>query len=261
MKKIILILFFPILLFAKFQVTTTFPLETYLVKQIGQKNIRIKEINRSFDIKNKLDEQKLDKFSHTWVYFHFGLDYEKNYAQKLLKENNELLLVDMSEGIKKNIFNGKVNHFVWTDPVLMRKVILNIHKTFVKLDKFHKESYDKNLNIFLKKLDDIFWRIKTKLDKSTIFDILVFDEDWYYFAQRFRLNLYRYKKEDVRLKKIKNIREFVLKNGVKIMLINSRASYSLAKLLIINTDIKINIHNIFDKKYFENLIKLSNTLS
>ncbi len=262
MRKIISILFFPILLFAKFQVTTTFPLETFIVEQLAKNNIRVKQIDKTLSLNERNFTQKeLSSFSSVWVYFHFGFDVEKNYAKKLSQENKELLIYDVSEGIKKDTFNGKVNHFVWTDPILMRKIVLNVHKTLIKLDKFHKEQYDENLNKFLDKLDKLFWEVKRKLDKSNIFNIIVFDEDWYYFIQRFRINLYRYNKENVKSKKIKKLRTFISQNEIKAMLINSSSTYILAKVLIINTDIKLIMHNIFDKKYFENLEKLSNDLS
>lgn len=47
-KKLLLILAFPIFLFAKIQVTTYFPLETQFVKKIGKNEVEVYEITHRY---------------------------------------------------------------------------------------------------------------------------------------------------------------------------------------------------------------------
>ena len=98
----ILLLLFPLFLFSKNLVVTYFPLETHLVNKIAQKEVKIREItSRYVSTYKELPLSELSKLANTKIFFHFGLDIEKQYAEALLKYNPKLIVVDISSNIKK----------------------------------------------------------------------------------------------------------------------------------------------------------------
>lgn len=262
MYRVLFLLLLPILLFSKFQVTTHFPLQTFIVKQIGQNHIRIKEINNLFSYEARdLDYDEKDRFSRVKAYFHFGFNSELEYARQLKEVNQTLKVVDMSKGIKKDSFNGEVNHYIWLDPLLMRTVARNVYETLLFFDKFNKDDYKYNYDNFLNKLDELFLNTKKSLDESEIYNLFVYDENWHYFAKRFRLKLYRKEKILIKTNEYEQNREFINKHYIKALLIQPHDSYIIAQSLVGKNDVKIVTHNIFDKVYFYNIAQLTKELS
>ena len=102
MLKIFFILFLPLLLFSKIQILTYFPLETHIVKKIGQKEIVPREItNRYLSEFRKIPSSEISRLSNSKIYFHFGLDIEKEYESILIEKNPNLKIIDMSKGMQR----------------------------------------------------------------------------------------------------------------------------------------------------------------
>ena len=112
MLKIFFLLFLPLFLFSKIQVVTYFPLETNIVKKIAQKEVVPREItNRYLPEFRKIPSSEVSRLSNSKIYFHFGLDVEKEYENILKEKNPNLIIVDMSKGVDK--FNN--NPYIFTN--------------------------------------------------------------------------------------------------------------------------------------------------
>lgn len=259
MLKIVLILLFSnLILSAKYLVTTYFPLETTLLNKIGQKEFKIKEIKTVYNSEfNKLAPTDIEKFANVKVYFHLGLDIEKEYAKILKEYNSELLIVDLSENIKK-VDN---NPYIWTDPLLLREIAQNMYNNLVLIDGINKDYYKTNYEAFLNELDDMFLRIKQKIDTSPTSSLYVFDDYWFYFAQRFRLNLIKREKRFISAKEVIELIKFSEENSVNKLLISKRESTDIVKSMISNTKITTIEDDIFDELLFVNLVSLASNIS
>lgn len=254
----LLLLLLPILLFSKFQITTSLPFEAHIIKQIGQNHIRIKTISNNFSNKIlELTPTEISSLAGTRAYFNFGLGIEKKYEKIFLKSKEELNIVDMSKNIKKLKYQGKDNPYVWLDPILLREVAKNIYEALSKIDPYNKEDYKTNYNYFLNKLDASFLEIKKKLADSEIYNIFVFDEKFDYFAKRFKINKYIRRKRVLSASEIKPLVEFVEKNQIKVVFIEERKNINFAKSLSGNSNILIKTFNPYEEIIFYNLSKIS----
>jgi len=158
-KLILFILIFPLFLSAKIQVTTYFPLETQFIKKIAKQEVEVAQISHRFSKSySELPPSGLKKLSSSKIFFHFGLDIEKKYAEIFLKQNPSLIVVDISSNISKM----NKNPYVWTDPFNMRIVAKNIYDSFVKIDKYKESYYKQNYEKFPDEIDDTFLKIKQK---------------------------------------------------------------------------------------------------
>lgn len=187
MLKAIFILLLPLLAFSKIQVVTYFPMESNLINKIALDEIICKDIRgRYTETYNELPQSELIKLANSKIFFHFGLDIEKKYAEILLKQNPSLIIVDISSNVTK--MNN--NPYIWTDPFNMRVVAKNIYDAFIKIDKYKESYYKQNYEKFLDEIDDTFLKIKQKLHTIDIQNIFVFDSYWDYYAKRFGINIY-----------------------------------------------------------------------
>lgn len=255
MKKVLLTLFFlPAFLFAKFQVTTYFPLETRLIKTIAQNEVRIKEITTRYSHKLKvLPTSEILRLSSVNIYFHLGLDVEKEYATILLKKNPTLKVVDLSKNIKK-IDN---NPYIWMDPLLLKKIVTNLYNEICLIDKFNIKKYKKNYDALISEIDKTFLYIKEDFYKSEVYNIYVFDDHWNYFASRFRVNLYKREKKYLNITKLHDTIKFTEKSNIKKLLFASNNTYNIAKSYEKNLHIPAIEHDIFEENILLNLKKLS----
>jgi len=254
----LLLLLLPILLFSKFQITTTLPFEAHIIKKIGQNHIRIKTISNSYSNKPlELSASEISSLSNTKAYFNFSLDVEKKYEKIFLKVNNRLNIVNMSKNIKKIKYNGKDNLYVWLDPILLRDVAKNIYEALVKIDSFNKRKYEVNYKKFLQELDNAFLKTKRKLAQSEIYNIFVFDEKIDYFAKRFKINIYKKKKRILSASQIKALIEEVAANEIKAIFTQERENITFAKSLSGNSNISIKTYNIYEEILFFNLSKIT----
>ena len=212
MLKIFFILFLPLLLFSKIQILTYFPLETHIVKKIAQKEIVPREItNRYLSEFRKIPSSEISRLSNSKIYFHFGLDIEKEYESILIEKNPNLKIIDMSKDVNK--INN--NPYIWMDPFAMRVIAKNIYEALIELDNNKKDFYKENYERFLDEIDDTFLKIKQKMSGSEITTIYAFDDYWDYFANRFRLDIIKKEKKYLNITDVSDTLQFTQDRNIK----------------------------------------------
>lgn len=258
MLKIFFILFLPLLLFSKIQVLTYFPLETNLINKIASQEIRTREISsRYLETYTELPQSELSRLSNSKIFFHFGLDVEKEYAKVLLKQNPNLIIADISSNVER--INN--NPYIWTDPLNLRVVALNIYNEFVKIDKYKEPYYKENYNRFLDEIDETFLKIKQKLNANEIQHVYVFDNYWDYFAKRFRISTVYREKRYLNISEIPHINEFTRNKNIKKLLFSKNDNYDFIRSLSANLNIVSVEDNIFGDIWQLNLLNLTQNLT
>lgn len=258
MLKIFFMLFLPLLLFSKIQVLTYFPLETNLINKIASQEIRTREISsRYLETYTELPQSELSRLSNSKIFFHFGLDVEKEYAKVLLKQNPNLIIADISSNIQR----VENNPYIWTDPLNLRIVALNIYNEFVKIDKYKESYYKDNYNRFLDEIDETFLKIKQKLNNSEVQYVYVFDNHWDYFAKRFRISTVYREKRYLNISEIPHINEFTRNKNIKKLLFSRNDNYDFIRSLSANLNIVSVEDNIFGDIWQLNLLNLTQNLT
>ena len=254
----ILLLLFPLFLFSKNLVVTYFPLETHLVNKIAQKEVKIREItSRYVSTYKELPLSELSKLANTKIFFHFGLDIEKQYAEALLKYNPKLIVVDISSNIKKI----KNNPYVWTDPLNLRAVAKNIYDTLVEYDKSKESYYKENYEKFLDEIDQTFLKIKEKLNSCEVQYIYVFDDFWEYFAKRFGITTVFREKKNLNVAEVQQLNEYTKDKNIKKLLFSKDDKQDFITSLTKNLNISAIEDDIFVDLWQLNILNFTQHLS
>lgn len=161
-----------------------------------------------------LPVSELSKLANSKMFFHFGLDVEKQYAQVLLRHNPNLVIVDISSNVNK-IGN---NPYIWTDPLNLRAVAKNIYDAFVMYDKNKESYYKENYEKFLDEIDETFLKIKQRLNNSELQYVYVFDDFWEYFAKRFGITTVFRERKYLSVTEILQANEFTKDKNIKKLL-------------------------------------------
>ncbi|MDD2894674.1 MAG: zinc ABC transporter substrate-binding protein [Aliarcobacter sp.] len=258
MLRIIFILVLPLFLFSKTQVLSYFPLETHLLKKIAQNEIKTREISsRYLENYTELPRSEISRLSNSKIFFHFGLDVEKKYAQVLLEQNPTLIVVDIS----LNVNRIDANPYIWTDPLNLRVVAKNIYDTFVKYDKKNESYYKENYEKFLDEVDQTFLRIKQKLNTCDTQYIYVFDNYWDYFAKRFGIVTILREKRYLNVSEIPQISAFTKDKNIRKVLFSKNDNHEYTLSLTNNLNIAAIEDDIFNNTWQLNLLNLTQNLA
>lgn len=258
MLRIFFILLLPLLLFSKTQVLTYFPLETHLINKIAQNQIKTREItSRYLETYTELPPSEISRLSNSNIFFHFGLDIEKKYAQLLLAQNPNLIVIDISLNVNK-IDN---NPYIWTDPLNLRVVAKNIYDAFVKYDKNNETYYKENYEKFLDEIDQTFLKVKQKINSSEIEYIYVFDNFWDYFAKRFGIVTIQREKRYLSIAEIPKMTEFSRDKNIKKLLFSQYDNKDFILSISSNLNLQTIDDDIFNQQWQLNLLNLAQNLT
>lgn len=258
MFKIFFLLLFPLFAFSKNYVVTYFPLESHLINKIAKKEIKVREITSKYVASyQELPYSEISKLSNAKIYFHFGLDVEKKYAEVLLKENPNLIVVDISANVNK-IDN---NPYIWTDPLNLRVVAKNIYEAFVKIDKYKEPYYKENYEKFLDEIDQTFLRIKQKLNSSEVQHIYVFDDFWEYFAKRFGISTFYREKRYLNISEIPQMSEFAKDKNITKLLFSKDDNQDFVTSISKNLNLSAIEDDIFNDSWQLSILNLVQNIS
>lgn len=258
MLRIIFILLLPLLLFSKMQVLTYFPLETNIINKIAQNEIKTREISsRYLETYTELPFSEISRLANSRIFFHFGLDIEKKYAQILLNQNPNLIVVDISLNVNK--INN--NPYIWTDPLNLRVVSKNIYDAFVKYDKNNESYYKENYEKYLDEIDQTFLKIKQKLNSCDIQYIYVFDNYWDYYAKRFGIVTVQRAKKILNISEISQTNAFTKDKNIKKLLFSRNDNHEYILSLTNNLSVTAVEDDIFNSTWQLNLLNLTQNLS
>ncbi len=256
-KILILLLLFSTIGFAKPIVTVSHPVQEYFIKKIAQNRVYIRtvfDVNEKFSFDNK---RLIDKLSNGNYYFILNLKEEKKIAQLFKSKNSKLQVFNMVRGIK--YLKDKKNNiipYVWMDPLLVRKIAKNTYDDLVKIMSYDKKIFKKNLDIFLDELDEIYFKIKKKIDKKELYGFFSFGNYLDYFAKRYRLDVYHRDFRYINAPEVKNLIKFSRKNLINHIVFPTNKSYLLAQSLAGHISGKIVDVNVYDMHWKVNLFEI-----
>lgn len=151
------------------------------------------------------------------LYFSIGVPFEGAWLEKIADANEEMEVIDTTEGIEKRVMTeehshdeemegeehhdeedeGEENHddhdheegvldpHVWVSPALVKIQAQNIFEALVKIAPEHEETFKSNLDAFLVDIEVLEAEIESTLEGIASKKFMVFHPSWGYFADEF----------------------------------------------------------------------------
>jgi len=137
--------------------------------------------------------RQLIEVSEAEIYFQVGsgVDFEQSFMKKIIEVNSNMLVVNCSEGIK---IVDKDPH-VWLSPKNAKIMVKNIYDALVQIDPENEEYYHKNMELYLKELNNLDEEIRKILGNVTNRRFMVYHPSWGYFARDYNLTQIPVEKE------------------------------------------------------------------
>ncbi|QKF81458.1 metal ABC transporter solute-binding protein, Zn/Mn family [Halarcobacter ebronensis] len=255
-KSIFILLLLSSFSFAKVFITVTYPVERFFIKRIAENTIYIKTIfdEENFDTN---DISQIKKFSNSNYYFNFNLEDEQKIEAIFKARNNSIKIFHMLEGIPRVKANdGKANPYVWLDPLLVRKLAENLYNKLIEIEPESKDIYRVNYESFLSELDEMFLDIKQRVETSKTFGFFAFSDELYYFAKRFRLNIYHEDAKLLHVDEVLQLLKFSRKKNIKHLLVPINCDYRIAQSFCGHIDGKLVEYNLYTYNWKVNLYSI-----
>jgi len=263
LKKILIVVsFLTTLVYAKVNIVVSILPQKAFVEAIGgdkiNLNLMVKPGQSPHTYEPKPSQMK--DIESASLYLSMGVEFEEIWLDKFANQNKSMKIVNISDNIKKT----DNNPHVWTTPTNIKIIGENILRALILVDKQNQEYYEKNYQIFFKKVSDCDIKIRDIL-KQTPKDsrFMVFHPAWGYFAKEY--NLVQIAVEvhgkNPNPKTIIKILKEAKKHDVRTILTAPEFPDNVAKMIANELKIKVLKISPLNPKWSENLIKLSNAIA
>ena len=116
-----------------------------------------------------------------------GIEFEIAWMDKIKSINENMLIVDCSNGIELLKENGKADPHIWLSPKNAKIIVENICEGLVQIDPANSTYYEQNKEAYLRELDALDKEISQILSKASTHKFIVYHPAWSYFARDYGL--------------------------------------------------------------------------
>jgi len=116
-----------------------------------------------------------------------GIEFEIAWMDKIKSINENMLIVDCSNGIELLKESGKADPHIWLSPKNAKIIVENICEGLVQIDPANSTYYEQNKEAYLRELDALDKEISQILSKTSAHKFIVYHPAWSYFARDYGL--------------------------------------------------------------------------
>lgn len=132
---------------------------------------------------------QLRELSEADVYVSIGVPFEDAWLDRFAAMNDEMMVVDTTQGIERMGDPKAPDPHIWLSPALVKVQIETITEALVALDPAHRNAYRANLEAFVEEIDVLDREIRETLDGVEQRRFMVFHPSWGYFARDYGLEM------------------------------------------------------------------------
>ena len=202
------------------QVTVSIVPQEYFVKRIGGDRVSVNAMIQPGTDPHTYEPkpEQLKTTARSQAYFKIGVSLEDAWKDRLNSVNQQMLIVDTSQGVDKIPLTAEHNHdpdhdhdhnhdqdhakakteqagkntldpHIWLSPKRVKAQAETIYQTLAQLDPGQEAIYRANLEKFRQELDALDQEIRQNLAGIKNKKFLVFHPEWGYFAQDYGLEM------------------------------------------------------------------------
>jgi len=268
MKKLLFILLFSSLTFAKTNIVVTVLPQKIFVDKIGGDKVEtsVMVLSGSSPHNYSPKPSQMLNVSRADIYFTIGVEFEEIWLEKFKNQNRELMVIDSSKGIKKNreAHHHELDPHVWVNPVNVKIIAQNIANSLIEKDRNNSKYYKENLKTFLIELDSLDLKIKNILEKTTKNSaFMVFHPSWGYFASQYGLRQIAVEVDgkEPKMRALVNLIKEAKKEKIRAIFAQPEFSDKSAQILAKSLDIKVIKASPLSENWSENLINLAKAIA
>ena len=196
------------------QVTVSIVPQEYFVKRIGGDRVSVNAMIQPGTDPHTYEPkpEQLKTTARSQAYFKIGVSLEDAWKDRLNSVNQQMLIVDTSQGVDKIPLTAEHDHdhdhdhdhskeekhqagkntldpHIWLSPKRVKAQAKTIYQTLAQLDPGQEAIYRANFEKFRQELDALDQEIRQNLAGIKNKKFMVFHPEWGYFAQDYGLEM------------------------------------------------------------------------
>ncbi len=173
----------------KLKVAVSILPQAYFVERIGGDSVEVRVLMPKYASHESYEPtpKQLAALSRSDLYVKVGgphFLFERKYVDPILRERKSIAVADMSEGVPLL----EEDPHVWISPHTVKPAVRNIEKALSARRPDRADAFRKNLDLFLKEIDDLDRKITALLSAKKGASFIIFHPALGYFADRYGLN-------------------------------------------------------------------------
>jgi zinc transport system substrate-binding protein len=248
------------------------PLKTFVEKIGGEKiDISLMVPQGSSPHTYEPKPSQMRAITKAQLYFSIEVEFEKVWLEKFKNQNRNLIISDVAYDINRSTISDhhhddekEIDPHIWVDPINVKHIAQNIYETLIKVDSNSSDYYKKNLESYLKELDELNRKIEESLkDVPKNATFMVFHPAWGYFAKRYNLTQLAVEVEgkSPKMKALIALMKKAKKEKVQAIFTQPEFSDKSAELIANNLGIKVIKASPLASNWAENLLNLANAIA
>ena len=276
MNKLLIILLFTTLSFAKTNIVVSILPQQIFVNKIGGDKVHtvvmVKAGSSPHNYEPKPSQMK--EITKANLYLSIGVEFEKVWLEKFKNQNKNLVIDDISKDINKSAMKShkhtdeheveSKDPHIWVNPINVKQIATNIFKVLSAVDKNNTEYYKTNLDNYLNELDALDKNITNILKNTTKgSSFMVFHPAWGYFAKRYNLKQLPVEVEgkEPKMRALVQLMKKAKKEKVQAIFTQPEFSDKSAQIIADNLKIKVIKASPLAENWSENLINLAKAIA
>ena len=235
----------------------------------------------------ELTPGQLEDISKAGMYIKVGsgIEFEREWMDKIIKLNKEMLVVNCAEGVRFIASGGKygepfvyyeyyeisetgddyrgIDPHIWLSTENVEIMSENIYEGLAGIDPGNLEYYKENLEDFIVELDKLDEEISQMFEGKKNKIMMVFHPNWTYFASDYGIRQIPIEEEgkEPTAGHMKNLIDEALKYNIKIIFASPEFSIKSAETLASEIGGSIVLLSPLEKDYIENMRKTAKAFS
>ncbi|AJC91620.1 metal ion ABC transporter, periplasmic metal-binding protein [Campylobacter subantarcticus LMG 24377] len=268
MLKILLLSLLCVFAFSKPIISVSIPPQAFFVEKIAKDSVEINILISPNSNEHNVEFKPtvIKNLEKSKIYFLADLELEEILESKFKNTLKNVKIVNINDGISllENEEHDEHEHehdtndpHTWLDPILVKIQAQNIYKALSQTFPQNKDFYAKNLQNFLKELDDLNLTIKTNLQNIKNREFIVYHPSWNYLAKRY--NLIQIPVEingkEPKIQDLQKLIKIVKEKNIKVIFVQPGFSENSTKVLSKELNAKIVFIDHLSKDWDKELLK------
>lgn len=268
------------------QVTVSIVPQEYFVERIGGDRVSVNAmIQPGIDPHTyEPKPEQLKTTAQSQAYFKIGVSLEDAWKDRLNSVNNQMLIVDTSQGVDKIPLTAEHDHghnhdhakekedqaektsldpHIWLSPKRVKAQAETIYQTLAQLDPAHQAIYQANFEKFSQELDALDQEIRQNLAAVKNKKFMVFHPEWGYFAQDYGLEMIAIEVEgnEPSAAQLSELIKQAKKDNIKVIFAQPEFSQKSAETVAREIGGQVITISAFDENWSENLQQVSQKMA
>jgi len=181
---------------AALNVTVSILPQRYIVERIGGEHVdvNVMVLPGESPATYEPNPEQLRALSEADLYCSIGVPFENAWLNRIDSANDDMVMVDTTQGIERIEEGGNPDPHIWLSPSLVRVQAATVAEALTSADPAHAEAYEENLGAFLDDIGELDAEIRETLDGVGSANregrrFMVFHPSWRYFARDYGLEM------------------------------------------------------------------------